>query len=241
MSFQYFSDLHIHSCLSPCADNSMTPDNIVKTAKSRGINLLGLTDHNSAGNCPVFWKICMKENITPLAGMEICSSEGVHALALFDDLDAALDLSDYIKTILPAFGKTKGRSQNQLLTDEKGEITGTEKARLGDFTDKSFEELFNIVRARNGLFIPAHIKRPYFSVYSQLGVLPELPYDMVEMYRPSKEKNIPVITDSDAHWPDRIACRMTVFDIPEQDRSLPVLEQIKKAAAAARFRVIIED
>jgi len=216
----------------------MTPLNIVKTAKARGINLLGLTDHNSAANCPVFWKLCMDEEITPLAGMEICSKEGVHVLALFDDLYAALDLSEFIKNSLPSGKEFTGRDLNQFLTDSKGEITGIEKTYLGEFTDKSFSELFDIVNSRNGLFIPAHIRRPYFSVYSQLGKLPDLPYDMVEMYKPRKEKKYPVITDSDAHWPDQIACRKTVYEIQEQNKSLSVLEQIKKAAEAAMFHVI---
>lgn len=240
MSFKYFSDLHIHSCLSPCADNSMTPLNIVRTAKARGLNLLALTDHNSAANCPVFWKLCLDNEITPLAGMEIASKEGVHVLALFDDPDAAMDLSGYIKSTLPSDKRHTGKNLNQFLSDEKGQITGREEICLGNFTDKSFEELFHIVNSRNGLFIPAHIRRPYFSVYSQLGGLPDLPYDMVEMYKPVKEKKLPVITNSDAHCPEQIAFRKTVYEISDKNRSLPLLEQIKKAAGAAMFRIFIQ-
>ena len=47
---RYYYDLHIHSCLSPCADNDMTPANIAGTATLAGIQIMALTDHNSVKN-----------------------------------------------------------------------------------------------------------------------------------------------------------------------------------------------
>ena len=45
-------DLHIHSCLSPCGDDEMTPWNLVGMAKVLGLDAIALTDHNTALNLP---------------------------------------------------------------------------------------------------------------------------------------------------------------------------------------------
>ena len=45
-------DLHIHSCLSPCANLEMSPGEIVARAKAAGMDGIALTDHQSARNCP---------------------------------------------------------------------------------------------------------------------------------------------------------------------------------------------
>ena len=46
-----YCDLHLHSCLSPCGDEDMTPNNIVNMAKLKGLSCIALTDHNTARNC----------------------------------------------------------------------------------------------------------------------------------------------------------------------------------------------
>ena len=47
-------DLHIHSCLSPCAEDDMTPCNIAGMGYLNGLRIMALTDHNTAKNCPAF-------------------------------------------------------------------------------------------------------------------------------------------------------------------------------------------
>ena len=37
---RYYYDFHIHSCLSPCADDDMTPGNIAGMATLKGLNIL---------------------------------------------------------------------------------------------------------------------------------------------------------------------------------------------------------
>lgn len=48
----FLCDLHIHSCLSPCGDEEMTPYNLVNMAKVMGLDILALTDHNSSLTAP---------------------------------------------------------------------------------------------------------------------------------------------------------------------------------------------
>ena len=52
----YTYDLHVHSCLSPCADNDNTPNNLAGMATLNNIQIMALTDHNSCRNCPAFFE-----------------------------------------------------------------------------------------------------------------------------------------------------------------------------------------
>ena len=47
-----FYDLHIHSCLSPCGDDDMTPANIAGMAAVKGLDVIALTDHTPAKTAP---------------------------------------------------------------------------------------------------------------------------------------------------------------------------------------------
>lgn len=78
-----FYDLHLHSCLSPCADNDMTPVNIAGMGMLNGLSVMALTDHNSCGNCPAFFEACRSYGITPVAGMELTTAEDIHVVCLF--------------------------------------------------------------------------------------------------------------------------------------------------------------
>ena len=50
-------DLHMHSCLSPCGDMDMTPNNIVNMCKLKGLDMIAVTDHNTAKQLPVIKKV----------------------------------------------------------------------------------------------------------------------------------------------------------------------------------------
>ena len=83
---RYYYDLHIHSCLSPCADDENTPNNVAGIASLSGLNIIALTDHNSTANCPAFFAACERFGITPIAGMELTTSEDIHVVCLFEEL-----------------------------------------------------------------------------------------------------------------------------------------------------------
>ena len=48
---RYLTDLHIHSCLSPCGDDDMTPGNIAGMAVLNGLQIVALTDHRKKLSC----------------------------------------------------------------------------------------------------------------------------------------------------------------------------------------------
>ena len=81
-----YYDLHMHSCLSPCADDDMTPMNMAGMGMLKGLSVMALTDHNSCRNCPAFFKACEGYGVVPIAGMELSTAEDVHMVVLFPTL-----------------------------------------------------------------------------------------------------------------------------------------------------------
>jgi len=80
---KFRADLHLHTCLSPCAEPYMTPLAIIKAAFEKGLDIIAITDHNTAENIIAVKEAATGRDLTVLAGMEITSSEEVHIIALF--------------------------------------------------------------------------------------------------------------------------------------------------------------
>ena len=91
-----FYDLHIHSCLSPCGDDDMTPANIAGMAAVKGLDVIALTDHNSCRNCPAAMYHGIQYGVTVIPGMELTTQEEVHVICLFPDLENALAFDDLV-------------------------------------------------------------------------------------------------------------------------------------------------
>ena len=70
-----YDDLHLHSCLSPCGSEDMTPNNIVNMAKLMGYDMIALTDHNSCLNCEATVTVGKRNGLTVVPGMELCTAE----------------------------------------------------------------------------------------------------------------------------------------------------------------------
>ena len=90
-------DLHVHSCLSPCGDDEMTPCNIAGMAFLAGVRIVALTDHNSCKNCPAFFAACEEYGVTPVPGCELTTSEEIHMVCLFEGLKQAMDFDEAIQ------------------------------------------------------------------------------------------------------------------------------------------------
>ena len=76
--------MHIHTCLSPCASDEMSPQRIVEQAKINKLDIIGICDHNSSENVTATRKVGERENIAVIGGIEATSQEEVHILALFE-------------------------------------------------------------------------------------------------------------------------------------------------------------
>ena len=58
-----YYDLHIHSALSPCADDDMTPNNIVGMSKLKGLDVIAVADHNSTRNLEAVSEVAKQMDI----------------------------------------------------------------------------------------------------------------------------------------------------------------------------------
>ena len=204
-------DFHIHSCLSPCGDKDMPPQNIANRAKIMGYNAIALTDHNTCGNCEAIMKVGAEIGLTVIPGMELCSSEEVHLVCLFPELKMAKRFSDYVYSTLPPVKNKPSVFGEQLYMNENDEIVGSEERLLITASSISCAIAVSIVESYGGICYPAHIDRSSFSILSNLGMIDEsFGFRCAEIYDISKEselkekhpylKQLQIISDSDAHY-----------------------------------------
>lgn len=177
----YYYDLHVHSCLSPCADDDMTPNNIAGMAALKGLQIVALTDHNSCKNCPAFFEACRRQGIIPVAGMELSTAEDIHLVCLFEDLDDAMRFDAEIHGHLMNIDNRPEIFGNQIITDEEDEPVGEEPRLLISATDLWMSEAVALARAFGAHVHPAHIDRESNGIISVLGDIPlEYTFDCLE-------------------------------------------------------------
>jgi PHP family Zn ribbon phosphoesterase len=238
-------DLHIHTCLSPCAELDMHPQALVEKAITAHLDVLAICDHNASENVPFVIRAARGKDLKILSGMEITSSEEVHILAIFDSL---IDLSNLQETVYQHLaGKNdEERFGVQAIVNEKGEVEGLSDKLLIGATDIPLNDLLNLVHEQNGLTIASHIDRESFSVISQLGFIDKsFNFDALEVtpltgLRQAREtysdlNNYSFITSSDAHYLKDIGTAMTKIIMEK-----PTLEELKMAFARQNGRRVME-
>ena len=207
---RYSYDLHNHSCLSPCADNDSTPNNIAGMAYLSGIKIVALTDHNSTKNCPAFFEAAERYGIIPVAGMELTTSEDIHLVCLFEELDSALKFDEYLQKRRILIKNRTDIFGQQLVLDGNDEIIGEEEHLLSNATSISLDEAPELIANFGGICYPAHIDRDANGIIAILGTIPPTPcfkcYEMrdgdkipeyKERYGLSDEL---IIVSSDSHY-----------------------------------------
>lgn len=211
---EVLADLHIHTCLSPCAEREMTPPAVVRAARRKGLHVIAVCDHNSAENVGATSRAGEEAGLAVIGGMEICTREEVHVLALFKDEHALGRAQDVVYQNLSGNNDPKTFGE-QAVTNERGEVTRLNSRLLIGAADLSLEEVIEAIHAVGGMAIAAHVDRPSFSIISQLGFIPpELALDGVEVCSaqpPALPKDLAVIRSSDAHRLEEIGSRYTRF------------------------------
>ena len=123
---RYFYDLHLHSCLSPCAEDDMTPANIAGMGSLCGLQLMALTDHNSCGNCRAFLQACRQYGIVGVPGMELTTAEEIHLVCLFPDLEQAEAFDRAVQTKRFPIRNKPAVFGNQYYMDAEDKVLGEE-------------------------------------------------------------------------------------------------------------------
>lgn len=208
-------DLHIHSCLSPCGDEDMTPANIIGMSFLKNLDVIAVTDHNSCKNCPPLLKLAKEHNIIALPGMELCTVEEVHVLCLFTELSDAMDFDRYVSEKLIKLPNDERIFGKQEIYDEEDNIVGTEPYLLINAADISFDELSGLMKQFHGIYIPAHLDKNSNSLISNLGFIPpDADFPAAELADITRFEELSktnpyllkcnIITDSDAHMLGKI-------------------------------------
>lgn len=224
-----FYDLHIHSCLSPCGDDDMTPANLVGMAAVKGLDVIALTDHNSCRNCPAALYHGKTYGVTVIPGMELTTAEEVHVICLFPTLEDALAFDTYVyERLLPVPNREDIFGKQQIM-DEEDHVTGTVENLLINATSISFDDAFPLVESFGGIAYPAHVDKSSTSLLSNLGfVPPDSTFSCAEfhsfrnLHRIRREhpyfEKCSVICSSDAHYLEDI--HEPEYQIPAESRKI---------------------
>ena len=203
---ELYYDLHIHSALSPCGDNDMTPNNIVNMSIIKGLDVIAVTDHNSCGNVRAVMEVA-GDKILVIPGMEVETSEEVHVVCYFRDIEGAEKMWDVVKNNMQDIKNDEKIFGEQLYMDSEDNIVGKEEMLLVTATKLDIFEVFSYAKKFGGVAMPAHIDRSSYSVLSNLGFMPpELDAKTVEITKKNREKfekdynDFNILTNSDAHY-----------------------------------------
>lgn len=231
-------DLHIHSCLSPCSDEDMTPANIVNMAMLLGLDVIAVTDHNSCRNCPAVYNYAMNNNILAIPGMELCTMEEVHVLCFFEDLNKAIAFDKYVYGKLLKIPNEESIFGKQEIYNDEDNKVGDEPYLLINATDISFNSLEELMKEYEGVFVPAHVNKSSNSLLSNLGfVPPDIEFKAVEINDASRIDELCklhsyfsqcyIITNSDAHNLEKIQEPINYIEVKEKSIKA-VLEALTK-------------
>jgi len=205
-----FCDLHIHSCLSPCGDALMTPNNIVGMAFIKQLDAIAVCDHNTARNLPAIKEVADMMGVVLLPGLELTTREEAHMLAYFETVKQALAFSDAVYAHLPPIKNNPKFFGEQQLMNAQDEVIGTEERLLISALELSFEECAQLIHDFGGLCVPAHINRGSNGCLNALGFLPAgIAYDALEVSKavappPMDLDGYRVLHSSDAHYLENI-------------------------------------
>lgn len=239
---KYVADLHIHTCLSPCAELEMTPSAIMKRAAELGIDMVAIADHNSAGNVAAAVRAGREAGVHVIAAMELTSKEEAHVLAFFGSIEEAIRMQGEVFKYLPKMQVPKDDHRHwQVLVDEHDEVHGFEQRMLLGTTGMLLAELVRKIHEMGGVAVASHVDREAFSVMSQMGFVPqEIDFDGFEVIRPERAKAVlpfhqgaSLIMSSDSHRLADIGRRTTEILLSE-----PSFEELAMAIRQQEGRCV---
>lgn len=217
-------DLHIHSVLSSCADDSQTPNNILNMVMLKELDMISITDHNSCKQYPTIAQLIDSYDYLLIYGIEAQVSEGFHVLSYFGDFKQMLRFDGELENYLDH--DVKESYGQAIVCDEFDEVSEVIPYSLHQSLKLDLKEYIKLVRKYNGLVVLAHINRPgstgflkYYQTFSEFDI------DAIEINGKENEeelekmypeiKNYVHLFNSDAH---------SVVDINEKENYLELEE-----------------
>jgi PHP family Zn ribbon phosphoesterase len=210
----YSSDLHIHTCLSPCGDLEMAPKDIVRRAREKGLDIIGITDHNTGKNVGAVLEAAHGFSVSVIPGMEVQTIEEVHVLTFFETIDDLRTWDGMVYEALPNITNNPAYFGDQPIVNADGEILGFEEKLLLNSLQMTLEQVFREVGSIGGYCIPAHIDKDAFGLISHLGMIPRNlniavaeVQDLQQAPQLADVKGLQLIASSDAHFLAEVGAR----------------------------------
>lgn len=149
---------------------------------AQGLNIIGITDHNSMRQCAEIIELGAENGLLVLHGVEIATREEVHCIAFFETSDEQTDFQRFLDNNLPHITNHPDKFGDQVWVNRDEEIVGEEPWLLISGLNKGIDKVAAKVKSLNGLFMAAHIDRTSYSVISQLGFIDDsIPFDALEI------------------------------------------------------------
>jgi PHP family Zn ribbon phosphoesterase len=219
---RFSADLHIHTALSHCAEDAMTPRAIVDAAVRVGLHMIAICDHNSTRNVAAVQEAAGNA-LCFIPGIEITSAEEAHVLGLFPDAASAGCVGEAVREGFPETTPTLKRFGRQLWMDASGRVIGEEAKMLGLSSRYPLSGAVALIHRHGGLAVASHVDRSSNSVVSQLGFFPEdVAFDAIEIsaegWRQGRagefaSLGLPIITSSDSHFLSDFGSACTIFEM----------------------------
>lgn len=245
MSRVFRCNLHLHTCLSPCGDLDMHPQAVVDECIGCGLDIIAVTDHNASENVIFVQRAAAGSGLVVLPGMELCTREEVHILAIFERLENLQALQGFV------YENLRGRNDErafgvQAIVNEFGEVEGFNDHLLIGATDIPIDRAVDMIHSLGGLAIASHIDRQAFGIIGQLGFVPrEVQFDALEVSMRTTPEEVrrmypdiamyTIIKSSDAHTLDHIATACTRMLLEE-----PCFQEVKMALGRQGGRYCLE-
>lgn len=215
-------DLHIHSCVSPCGNEDMTPNNIVNMAYIKGLDIISVTDHNTSVHAAVIDKLASRLGILAIPGMEVQTREEVHILCYFPSVELIEKFDNKLTMYKSRLANNRKIFGAQPILDENDEAIGEIDIALIMSVDMELEGLFELVSEFSGVMVPAHVNKNANSILSNLGFIPpDMPIQCIEVHErtPVNERllgSYKRLFNSDAHYLESINEAINFLDLKEK-------------------------
>jgi len=205
----------------------MSPRRIVEEAARRKLDIIAITDHNSAGNCRAVMEAARGSGLVVIPGIEAATREEIHLLGLFPNPEAAEAVQRLIFENLDGVNDPRVFGV-QAAVEADGTIRFFEERLLIGASRLKLESMTDAIHRAGGLAVAAHIDRQAFGIIGQLGFIPPEPaLDALELSAAAPlavaRQNYPeyahytFLNSSDAHYPEDIGRAPTNFLMENAD------------------------
>jgi hypothetical protein len=227
-TLKWFSaDFHIHTVLSACAELSMGASEIVEHALKQQLDIIAITDHNSAENVPAVMQVAKNTPLTVIPGMEVCSKDDIHLVCLFPELEDVFTFQAFVYKKLQTGTFDEDMYGQQLVINRHADIVSKCSKVLVLGIDANVRQIATQVHLNNGIIYPAHIDRAANSIFrvyesvsrTKLFIAAEISRRTEERYARRQFPDIaefPLITASDAHDVRDIGKARTYLNMKEK-------------------------